>query len=83
MDVQFKEEQFVQGRTKIPAARAGLIALLIRWEIASNEKEAVRVLAAVLCLLVIGIALLFFISRPAPKPPTPEEIRALQRQEGV
>lgn len=82
MGVVFNEEpsRIASNRHK---QESGLIALVIRWQLAENEKQATIVLAGIAFVLVIFSLFLVFKIVSAPQSPSLDEIRQLQQKEGL
>lgn len=80
MGVVFDEEPRLTTKTHT-ARDSGFVSLVIRWGFAKNEAQASLLLISSVVLLCIASIFILFVSRPAPKGPTPEELQILQQQE--
>jgi len=82
MGVEFNEEP-VRNAGYRQKQGSGLVALVIRWQLAENEKQATAVLAGVAFVLLIFSFFLVFKLFSSPQPLSLDEVRELQQKEGL
>lgn len=80
--VSFNEERIEHHSPIAPQRSNGIIALLIRSKIATDEKQATTILAGVAFAAVVATILIFVFSGNS-SPPVDERLNAWMQQGGV